>query len=152
MAIVVTGFEPFGEHKTNASWSAVQLLPALWADTQPPVEVREIPVAYDWVQEQEEAVWRQPAFTVHVGVSGRDSVVTLEAGAHNSGYGRPDNRAACPAEGECVAGGRDTETTCLDMGQLLEGCREEGGREGIDFQVSEDAGRYLCDFVYYRFL
>ena len=26
-----------------------------------------------------------------------------------------------------------------------------GSESGIDFQLSKDAGRYLCDFVYYRY-
>ena len=32
LAIVVTGYGPFGEHKINASWEAVKRLKDLWND------------------------------------------------------------------------------------------------------------------------
>jgi len=152
MAIVVTGFGPFGEHSTNASWEAVRLLPEICKDFKIQVKVEEIPVEYAWVQNQPEVRWKDAAFTVHVGVSGRDSVVTLECGAHNTGYCKPDIGSTCP-EGECcVEGAEEEATTCLDMEQLLEQVSKTGSQTGLEFQLSKDAGRYLCDFVYYRAL
>jgi len=152
MAIVVTGFGPFGEHSTNASWEAVRLLPQLCKDFKNPVKVEEIPVEYAWVQQQPEVRWKDAAFTVHVGVSGRDSVVTLECGAHNTGYCKPDIGSACPKDECCVEGAEEEASTCLDMEQLLEQVSKAGSETGLEFQLSKDAGRYLCDFVYYRAL
>ena len=98
--------------------------------------------------------WKDAAFTVHVGVSGRDSVVshaivmmvmvmdvmvieiivwweafssliafskvTLECGAHNIGYCKPDIESSCP-QGECCVDGADEEaSTCLNMEEMLE--------------------------------
>jgi len=152
MAIVVTGFGPFGEHSTNASWEAVRLLPQICKGFKNQVKVEEIPVEYAWVQNQPEVRWKDAAFTVHVGVSGRDSVVTLECGAHNTGYCKPDIGSTCP-EGECcVEGAEEEASTCLDMDQLLEKVSKTGSETGLEFQLSKDAGRYLCDFVYYRAL
>ena len=34
MCIVITGYGPFGDHKTNASWEAVKKLPDLWSESQ----------------------------------------------------------------------------------------------------------------------
>ena len=34
LAIVVTGYGPFGEHKINASWEAVKRLKDLWKENQ----------------------------------------------------------------------------------------------------------------------
>ena len=153
MAIVVTGFGPFGEHSTNASWEGVRLVPELWGRRQPPVRVEQIPVQYSWVQGEEEARWREAIFTVHVGVSSRDSVVTLESQAHNTGYCTPDTQARCPEGGCCVTGGPEVAGTCLDMARLLELVRgQAGAQSGLQFQQSEDPGRFLCDFVYYRSL
>jgi pyroglutamyl-peptidase len=153
MAIVLTGFGPFGEHATNASWEAVRLVPELWGSARPPVRVEEIPVEYGAVQARPAAAWREALFTVHVGVSGRDKEVTLECRAHNSGYCRPDTGDSCPERGLCVEGGEEEAATCLDMAGLLEEVRAEAaGEDGVEFQLSQDAGRYLCDFVYYRAL
>merc|ERR1712130_2007 len=56
LAIVVTGYGPFGKHKVNASWEAVKRLKDLWNEEQGNKEVtlitEEIPVSYDFVQEQ----------------------------------------------------------------------------------------------------
>jgi len=152
MAMVVTGFGPFGEHSTNASWEAVRLLPQICTDLKIPVKVEEIPVEYAWVQNQPESRWKDAAFTVHVGVSGRDSVVTLECGAHNIGYCKPDIESSCP-QGECCVNGADEEaSTCLNMEEMLEQVSQAGSETGLEFQLSKDAGRYLCDFVYYKAL
>ena len=32
MKLVLTGFGPFGDHKTNASWLGVQTVPQLWRE------------------------------------------------------------------------------------------------------------------------
>jgi len=152
MTIVVTGFGPFGEHSTNASWEAVRLLPQICKDFKNPVKVEEIPVEYAWVGKQPESRWKDAAFTVHVGVSGRDSLVTLECGAHNTGYCKPDIASSCPKGECCVEGAVDEATTCLNMEELLEQVSKAGRETGLEFQLSKDAGRYLCDFVYYRAL
>jgi len=152
MAIVITGFGPFRDHKTNASWEAVRLIPGLWEDTQHPLTVEEIPVEYGWVQGQESARWEEAFFTVHVGVSSRDKVVTLECEAHNAGYCQPDTQGCVPLQGECVQGGLDRERTCLDMESLVQELTVTGDRIGVEFGLSVDPGHYLCDFVYYRSL
>ena len=150
MAIVLTGFGPFGQHKVNASWEAVRLVPGLWEDTEHPVVVEEIPVDYSWVQAREEGRWKEAFFTVHVGVSHLATAVTLECRGHNTGYCRPDVAGACPPGETCQPDGLEEITTCLDMPALL--AMVEAAGADTKFELSEDAGRYLCDFVYYRSL
>ncbi|TWW72712.1 Pyroglutamyl-peptidase 1 [Takifugu flavidus] len=57
--VVVTGFEPFGEHDVNASWVAVQELEKLGLDETTDLYVREIPVEYQAVQGLLPALWKE---------------------------------------------------------------------------------------------
>ena len=46
--------------------------------------------------------------------------VTLECGAHNTGYCKPDVGSTCPKDECCVEGAEEEASTCLDMEKLLE--------------------------------
>merc|ERR1719150_1546563 len=57
----------------------------------------------------------------------------------------------CP--GAVIFQGAEVEaSTCLNMEEMLEQVSKNGEEAGLQFQLSKDAGRYLCDFVYYRAL
>lgn len=53
--ILVTGFGPFGEHKINASWESVKLLPDNIEEYD--VIKKEIPVSYDHVELTVPKLW-----------------------------------------------------------------------------------------------
>ena len=46
--------------------------------------------------------------------------VTLECGAHNTGYCKPDVGSTCPKDECCVEEAEEEASTCLDMEKLLE--------------------------------
>jgi pyroglutamyl-peptidase len=97
--ILVTGFGPFAGHPTNASWESVQLLPQLWKNEEIELNIDQIPVCYDFVQQQFPGKYTKstsPIFYVHVGVSSEATNVVLETKAHNSGYVLPDVFGKCP--------------------------------------------------------
>merc|ERR1712002_738412 len=91
--VVVTGFGPFGVHKVNASWVAVQELKNIGLD-DPFVDliVEEIKVDYEHVKEKVPKMWEtySPLLMVHVGVSGMANAITLERCGHNTGYMKLD--------------------------------------------------------------
>ncbi|KAK2822221.1 hypothetical protein Q5P01_022286 [Channa striata] len=88
--VIVTGFEPFGEHAVNASWVAVQELEQLGLGKAVELYVREVPVEYQAVQSLLPSLWKEhePQLVVHVGVSGLATTVTLEQCGHNKGCKR----------------------------------------------------------------
>ena len=96
--MIITGFGPFGEHKINASWESVKLLPTLWNHSSVNLVIEEIPVQYDFIQKQVPVKWAdlKPIFVIHVGVSSIAKVVTLETLAHNKSYDRCDVDGKCP--------------------------------------------------------
>ena len=65
----------------------------------------EIPVCYDFVQEQVPKKWRSEndhsdvIAMLHVGVSSIANRVTLEEQANNEGYNRSDINGKCPMNG-----------------------------------------------------
>lgn len=150
--VIVTGFEPFGEHKVNASWSAVQELEKLGLGEDIHLVVKEIPVEYKAVSEILPSLWEQykPELVVHVGVSGIATSVTLEQYGRNRGYNRLDNCDTCPLSQCCVDGGPDCLMSVIDMDSVCK--RVKTCRLGVGFCVSKDAGRYLCDYTYYTSL
>ncbi|XP_029930700.1 pyroglutamyl-peptidase 1-like [Myripristis murdjan] len=150
--VIVTGFEPFGEHTVNSSWVAVQELDRLGLGEAVDLYVCEVPVEYQAVQSLLPSLWKQhqPQLVVHVGVSGLATTVTLEQCGHNEGYRRLDNCSYCPASQCCMENGPDCINSVLDMDAVCRKVNDSG--LGVVVSVSKDAGRYLCDYTYYTSL
>ncbi|TKS80032.1 Pyroglutamyl-peptidase 1 [Collichthys lucidus] len=151
--VIVTGFEPFGEHAVNSSWVAVQELERLGLGEEVDLHVREVPVEYQAVQSLLPSLWKDPQpqqLVVHVGVSGLATTVTLEQCGHNRGYKRLDNCSFCPASQCCMENGPDCIQSVLDMDAVCK--RVNDSSLGVTLSVSKDAGRYLCDYTYYTSL
>lgn len=150
--VIVTGFEPFGEHAVNSSWVAVQELERLGLGEAVDLHVCEVPVEYQAVQNLLPSLWKehQPQLVVHVGVSGLATTVTLEQCGHNEGYKRLDNCNFCPASQCCMENGPNCIQSVLDMDTVCK--RVNDSDLGVTLSVSKDAGRYLCDYTYYSSL
>ncbi|XP_023833465.1 pyroglutamyl-peptidase 1-like [Salvelinus sp. IW2-2015] len=150
--VIVTGFEPFGDHTINASWVAVQELERLGLAQNVDLHVCEVPVEYQAVQSLLPSLWKQhqPQLVVHVGVSGIATTVTLEKCGRNHGYKRVDNCSFCPDSQCCMEGGPECIDSVIDMDLVCK--RVNSSRLGVAVSVSKDAGRYLCDYTYYTSL
>jgi pyroglutamyl-peptidase len=153
-SILVTGFGPFGLHDVNASWVAVKELESLWKDRSSDLQsctlkTREIPVVYSYVSNSLHQVYKdcRPSLCVHVGVSPY-KIIKLERRGKNHGYKHLDVDGQCPVKGSCVESGPVEITTQFDLEAI---CESLSGKE-VEFGISEDAGRYLCDFIYYKAL
>ena len=74
--ILVTGYGPFGKHKINASWEAVQLLPHFWTEEDADLAsltLKQVPVSYQYVLENFDLknLEVNPDFIINVGVFGK---------------------------------------------------------------------------------
>lgn len=152
--ILVTGFGPFGLHEVNASWVAVKELEKLWEDRSPQfkscaLKTREIRVAYSYVSNSLHEIYKEccPSVCVHVGVSPY-AILKLERRGKNHGYSHLDVDGQRPFTGSCVENGPEEIKTQFDLESI---CKSLPGK-GVEFGISEDAGRYLCDFIYYKSL
>jgi len=154
--IFVTGFGPFGTHTVNASWQAVCRLHESDLARQLGVQlvIEEVPVKYEYVLREIPKRWRElrPRLVVHVGVSSQTMSLQLERRSHNGPYERCDVMQAKPPEHCCVPAlpAAQELSTRLDL-ELC--CKVVAGScATMDAETSEDAGRYLCDFIYHTSL
>ncbi|XP_018571007.1 pyroglutamyl-peptidase 1 [Anoplophora glabripennis] len=147
--IIVTGFGPFRNHNVNASWEAVKLLPDSFYGFN--IIKQEIPVTYYHVENYVPDLWNtfNPIFVFHVGVSSFTNKFTIEKCAFRKGYDQCDSSGAthptmevCCEGDDCILTGIDVEQICnsLNICQQTKACS------------STNAGRYLCEFIYYTSL
>ncbi|XP_074060883.1 pyroglutamyl-peptidase 1 isoform X1 [Macrotis lagotis] len=116
------------------------------------LHIYEIPVEYQTVQRLIPALWEKhsPQLVVHVGVSGMATTVTLEKCGHNNGYKGLDNCLFCPGSNCCVENGPECINSIIDMDAVCKRVTTLG--LDVSVTISQDAGRYLCDFTYYTSL
>jgi len=157
MVIIVTGFGVFKNYSVNPSWEAVKILGETWDDTEDQIFTEQIPVEYDFVLNNVPNKWndKNPEFVIHVGVSCMADKITLERQSHNTDYNKADTQGTCPPDQCCIpALGEKVEKTCLDLEKLMSAINNDDKvvDVGVEACVSEDAGRYLCDFVYFKSL
>ncbi len=104
-------------------WDAAALMPRLYASLQPHV-------------------------MIHFGVSERANAFRIERSAHNRAALRADASETLPAGRVIHPQGPDRLDTKLPAIRLAAHLR----RSGLPAVTSRSAGRYLCNFLYYRSL
>ncbi|XP_036305788.1 pyroglutamyl-peptidase 1 isoform X3 [Pipistrellus kuhlii] len=78
------------------------------------------------------------------------TTVTLEKCGHNKGYKGLDNCHFCPGSQCCVEDGPESIDSIIDMDAVCKRLTTLG--LDVSVTISQDAGRYLCDFTYYTSL
>ena len=152
--VLITGFGPFHHHKVNASWEAVKELREMGVEHSGKtvrLETREIPVVYETVSKEVPKLWEdlKPCLCVHVGVSPYN-VIKLEKFGNNCGYFMRDENLRHPPDGMCAKSGPETIQTVFRLEDICE--RAAGNQADVKFETSENAGQFLCDFLYYTSL
>lgn len=168
MWILITGFGPFGPHERNPSWLAVQQLPDTISlmHSGGPITAKlvkvELKVAYRTVDEFYasrlpvlcEREGSLPMAIIHVGVAGGSTHVRLEKFAFNQAVGL-DVENYVPPSGAVISSDQKSQkrvaTLDLDvmLNEVVDLCRTRFQFKA-HVQVSFDAGRYLCNYSYYR--
>ncbi|XP_066967724.1 pyroglutamyl-peptidase 1 [Macrobrachium rosenbergii] len=153
--IYLTGFGPFPPHGVNPSQVAVEHLDVTKLEEELDVKVVKeiIPVEYEKVTKVVKQRWKElkPKLTVHVGVSGQAETLVLEQVGHNNGYSRLDNCRCLPSRGECCPGGEEVITSGIRMDLISRALNSDTSLK-LTCVKSTDAGRFLCDFIFYTSL
>ncbi|KAI9199610.1 uncharacterized protein BJ171DRAFT_601756 [Polychytrium aggregatum] len=155
--ILVTGYGAFKSAPVlNPSWEAVKTLEGLQSNGYRIVP-RLMTVAYEFVSANLPPLIAEfePAAIIHVG-QGLPNTINLETIAHPQGYVHPDVENQMAPEGTVIlpppADGSPFPSplrTILDNEALRDAMRAKGW----DIcNVSTDAGRYLCEYIFYSSL
>lgn len=86
---------------------------------------------------------------LHLGVSHLAKCLTIECRACNKGYNRPDVNNKLLNNSENV---EKLLKTTIDVDTLCLYVNNNSSKTGCFACVSEDAGRYLCEFIFYNSL
>ncbi|XP_070291306.1 pyroglutamyl-peptidase 1 [Salvelinus sp. IW2-2015] len=138
---------PFREYLVNPSWQAAQGLEKVGLGENMNIYIKEVPVSYIKSQQVIVGMWEtvNPKFAIHLGIAPGSRGISLEQTGKNHGYRDRDVCAFCPVNHCCIEGGLDRLDSIIDMRSLSKDLKQMG----LDVIYSRDAGRYLCDFVYF---
>ena len=149
-SILLTGFEPFDGETINPSWQAVLRAQALW-DGPEQLNIAEIPVDFEAGDRSlAEALARfRPELVIAVGQAGGRSGISLERVAINVDDARiPDNAGFQPVDAAIVADGPAAYFSTLPVKSCVAALAEAG----IPASVSQTAGTYACNHLFYRLM
>ncbi|MEV7605597.1 pyroglutamyl-peptidase I [Paenarthrobacter sp. NPDC089322] len=149
--ILLTGFEPFGEDAVNPSWPAVLRARDILVSEGHSVEALELPCIFGGsVDVLLSAVADlQPDIVLSVGLAGGRERLSLERVAINCDDARiPDNKGQRPVDQEVVPGGPAAYFSTLPIKAALRNLQIEG----IKGEVSQSAGTYVCNHVFYALM
>jgi pyroglutamyl-peptidase len=138
--ILVTGFEPFGNHATNPSGEVARALAG------PSVQAAILPVEHAAIYPALEKLLARPWDAVLLlGLAEGRPHLSLEFVAINYRSRSPDNAGRLPDHPEVVRDGPAAYFSTLPVGELRDGIRAAG----LPAEVSLTAGAYVCNAVFY---
>lgn len=147
MKILVTGFEPFGNEKTNPSWEAVKLLPDLINGSK--VIKAKLPVVFDSCYKIIGDLIKNenPEAVLHIGQAGGRTCITPEFVAINQRNGI-DNADREYRDQKVIIDGPDAYFATLPVRQMTDKLIESN----IPAKISYSAGTYVCNNLMYSSL
>jgi pyroglutamyl-peptidase len=148
--VLVTGFEPFGGDRTNASELAVRPLEGrIVAGAR--ITTAILPCRFGAAIDalDAEMARAQPCLVIACGEAGGRHAVSLERVAINVDDARiPDNAGAQPIDVPVVADGPVAHFSTLPIKAIVRAI----GERGIPAEISQSAGTFVCNHVFYALM
>ncbi|NPC57023.1 pyroglutamyl-peptidase I [Caenimonas soli] len=145
--VLVTGFDPFGGSSVNPSWMAVQALHGRQVGGHRIVGAQ-LPTVFGHSLEvlRDLLLRHRPELVICTGQAGGRAALSFERVAINVNDARiPDNAGEQPVDTPVVAGGPAAYFTNLPIKAMLATLLAEG----INAEVSQTAGTFVCNHVFY---
>ncbi|KAL3419070.1 pyroglutamyl peptidase [Phlyctema vagabunda] len=181
ITVYVTGFGPFrAQYPVNPAWEIARSLPPFLPPpahatelstlaASPPVRIlvhpEPVKVTYERVRAIVPSLWEEGAggrridYMVHIGMATGRGCYCVERRGHRDGYDMRDvddkflndgERRKLEGDDWIWAGMPEEILTDVDVDDVWR--RWRTALPAVDVRPSEDAGHYLCDFIYYSSL
>jgi pyroglutamyl-peptidase len=144
MPVLVTGFEAFGTHHANPSGLVVERLPSHRGRIK-----AVLPTSYERAGHQVERLLgaHAPSAVLLLGLSARADGIVLERRARNRDYSQAVDNDGVQRIGSPIAlNGPESYASTLPLERFADAARQLG----LSAQMSDDAGGFVCNHVYYR--
>jgi pyroglutamyl-peptidase len=148
--VLLTGFDAFGGAVINPSWLAVQALHGRQVMGHT-VVAAQLPTVFGASLQVLGTLLakHQPALVVCVGQAGGRNAISLERVAINVDDAPiPDNAGARPIDAPVVPGAPAAHFSTLPIKAMLAALQ----REGLPVEVSQTAGTFVCNHVFYSLM
>ena len=148
--VLLTGFDAFGGAAVNPSWLAVQALHGRQVLGHTVVAAQLPTVFGDSLQVLSALLAKhRPALVICVGQAGGRSAISLERVAINvDDAPMPDNAGAQPIDTPVAPGAPAAYFSTLPIKAMLAALQ----REGLPAEVSQTAGTFVCNHVFYSLM
>jgi pyroglutamyl-peptidase len=149
MKALVTGFDPFGGARVNASLEAVKRLPARIGALD--IATAELPTSYARsIPALKAAIaGAKPSIVLCVGEAGDRAVLSVERVAVNLRDARmPDNDGAAPVDTPIVRGGPAAYFATLPVRAMVAALRAAE----LPAELSMSAGAFVCNHIFYSLM
>ncbi|WP_409178791.1 pyroglutamyl-peptidase I [Brevibacillus fortis] len=145
--ILVTGFDPFGGETVNPAWESVKELGKIESDLYK-VELRQIPTVFEKSIEHLYAAIEEtnPDIVLCIGQAGGRGDIAVERVAININDARiPDNEGNQPIDTAIRENGPTGYWSTLPIKAIV----HELKQQGIPTSISQTAGTYVCNHLFY---
>ncbi|TQR38088.1 pyroglutamyl-peptidase I [Brevibacillus brevis] len=145
--ILVTGFDPFGGEIVNPAWESVKELGKIESDLYK-VELRQIPTVFEKSIEHLYAAIEEtkPDIVLCIGQAGGRGDIAVERVAINVNDARiPDNEGNQPIDTPIRENGPTGYWSTLPIKAIV----HELKQKGIPASISQTAGTYVCNHLFY---
>jgi pyroglutamyl-peptidase len=146
--ILLTGFEPFAGDTLNASWEAVRGLGGQYLDEAHLIVSELLPCTFEGALQRlgQLIALHQPVLVIAVGQAGGRTAFSLERVAINlQDAAIADNAGHKPIDQPVIVTGPAAYFSTLPIKAIVAGLRDQG----IPAEVSQSAGTYVCNTVFY---
>lgn len=157
--VIFTGFEPFGEHDYNPSWTAAQAAARACTGAHLTAQAQQLPVTFEVARAAPAAIFAEiphthAALVLHLGLAAARSAICLERYAHNTRGYTPDNAGDAGSDAApydvLEAEGPAARETLMPLELLIDLMRDIG--HPAHAELTRDPGDYVCNATYYAAL